>query len=85
VSISVVNGYLCTSSCDAAKARTGQDPHPRSTADQTPKPASDPTRSPAVVFGGALADRNAVGPVGTGSAAGASGNNPSAAGLDIRV
>jgi hypothetical protein len=83
--MSVVNGYLCTSSCDAAKARTGQDPHPRSPADQTPKAASDPTRSPAVVFGGVLADRNAVGPVDAGSAAGASGNNSGAARLDIRV
>lgn len=85
MSISVVNGYLCTSSCDAAKARTGQDPHPRSPADQTSTATSDPTRSPAVVFGGALADRNAAGPAGTGPAAGATSSNPGAAGVDIRV
>lgn len=85
MSISVVNGYLCTSSCDAAKARTGQDPHPRSPADQTSKAPSDPTRPPGVVFGGALADRNVVGSVSPAGAAGTSGNNPGSAGLDIRV
>jgi len=85
VSISVVNGYLCTSACDAAKARTGQDPHPRSPADPTQNAPSDPTRSPAVVFGGALADRTTIGSAGATSAAGATGNNPGSAGVDIRV
>lgn len=85
MSISVVNGYLCTSSCDAAKARTGQDPHARNPVDQSPNAASDPTRSPAVVFGGALADRNVVGSVGPAATAGATGNNPGSAGVDIRV
>jgi len=27
MAISVVNGYLCMNGCDAAKARTGQNPH----------------------------------------------------------
>ena len=85
MSISVVNGYLCTSACDAAKARTGQDPHPRSSADPTQSAASDPTRSPAVVFGGALVDRNTTGPAGATSAAGAAGTHPGSAGVDIRV
>lgn len=85
MSITVVNGYLCTSGCDAAKARTGQDPHPRSPADQTQSAVSDPTRSPAVVFGGALVDRNTTGSAGATSAAGAAGTNPGSAGVDIRV
>lgn len=29
MAISVVNGFLCYSSCDAAKAAKGQNPHPR--------------------------------------------------------
>jgi hypothetical protein len=28
--ISVVNGFLCTCSCDVAKAKRGVDPHPKS-------------------------------------------------------
>lgn len=83
MSISVVNGYLCVSACDAAKARTGLDPHASNAADQNA--ASDATRSPAVVFGGALADRNTTQSAGAASAAGATRNNPGSAGVDIRV
>ena len=35
MAISVVNGYLCMNSCDAAKARTGQDPHASTTTGQS--------------------------------------------------
>ncbi len=33
---SVVNGFLCTCSCDVAKAKRGVDPHPSTTATQNP-------------------------------------------------
>jgi hypothetical protein len=74
--ISFVNGYLCTSSCDEAKARRGIDPHPKpdptqpdGKADKSDRirPASE-LRDPAVVFGGALA----------GMAAAAAGTAPRA-------
>ena len=29
MAISFVNGFLCTSSCDVAKAKQGVDPHPK--------------------------------------------------------
>jgi hypothetical protein len=55
--ISFVNGFLCTCSCDVAKAKRNVDPHPR--ADDAGKPQQ--TRNgmpgandPAVVFGGSL-------------------------------
>jgi len=59
VTISLVNGYLCETSCDVAKAKTGQDPHPRITAQAqdasgTGQPGTSP-RDPAVTFGGRLA------------------------------
>jgi hypothetical protein len=28
MAIAVANGYFCANSCDAAKAKKGQDPHP---------------------------------------------------------
>lgn len=73
--IAFVNGYLCTSSCDEAKARAGKNPHPKTDANQDPTKAhikngvydpsksNDPTQpgDPAVVYGGALASpRNPV-------------------------
>lgn len=85
MSISIVNGYLCTSSCDAAKARIGQDPHPRSAVDQTPNAKPDSTQTPAVVFGGALAGRNAGAPVGAAQNAGAGRGDPPASLVDIRA
>lgn len=52
--ISVVNGYVCTSSCDATKAKQGKDPAtpPGATADtqNTAKKSNDP----AVILDGAL-------------------------------
>jgi hypothetical protein len=65
--ISFVNGFLCTSGCDVAKARRGEDPHPKpdptqpdGKADDSPGivPASEREET-AVLFGGALADLSA--------------------------
>ena len=85
MSISVVNGYLCMNSCDAAKARTGQDPHAQSAANQTPDAKTDLTQTPAVTFGGALAALNAITPAGTAPQAGALNGNPPSAGIDIHA
>src|ERR1044072_6202704 len=35
MAISFVNGYLCTSCCDVAKAKRGENPHPRTGGDKT--------------------------------------------------
>lgn len=55
MSMSVVNGYLCMSGCDAAKARQGENPReadPMKADKATPVPGAP---DPAVRFGGALA------------------------------
>src|SRR5258706_3218840 len=59
--ISIVNGYLCTCSCDVAKAKLGQDPHPPTQASpvdaqhKRDAAAARPQRDqPAVVLGGSL-------------------------------
>ncbi|MGB7258799.1 MAG: hypothetical protein ACRECC_04650 [Pseudolabrys sp.] len=54
--IIVVNGYVCTSSCEAAKARHGKDPHtqPGQLPGTDSKKSSGLDSQPAVVFGGAL-------------------------------
>ena len=85
VSISVVNGYLCMNSCDAAKARTGQDPHAGNATNQAPntKPAS--TQTPAVTFGGALAARSALTPVGAAAQPAAANGSSSQTTIDIQV
>jgi hypothetical protein len=71
MAISFVNGYLCTSCCDVAKAKRGENPHPKPGEDgKTAAKAGDasrvnPSRDPAVTFGGALVDigdTNAVRP-----------------------
>ena len=58
MTVSVVNGFVCYSSCDVSKAKKGKDPHPSTGAgnvDQDSEPSS-PGRAdqPAVVFGGSL-------------------------------
>jgi hypothetical protein len=58
MAVSVVNGFVCYSSCDASKAKQGKDPHPSTgagTIDQD-NGESSPGRAdpPAVVFGGSL-------------------------------
>lgn len=54
--IIVVNGYVCMSSCEAAKARHGQDPHtqPGQLPNADSKKSSGLDNQPAVIFGGAL-------------------------------
>ena len=60
MAISFINGFLCTSSCDAAKAKRGVDPHPN-TGDPAAKPAETKNGvaatddKGAVVLGGSLA------------------------------
>jgi hypothetical protein len=67
MAISVVNGYLCMNGCDAAKARTGQNPHP-STNSQSGSDSSSQANSVngnstnAVIYGGALAGLNSAAP-----------------------
>jgi hypothetical protein len=86
VSLTIVNGYLCFSSCDAAKAATGQDPHPKS---QQPGATTTPTaggvQNPAVTYGGSLAGRNALAGVVASQQAAATGGNPAANAVDLRA
>jgi hypothetical protein len=59
MAVSVVNGYFCANSCDAAKAKKGEDPHPSADpgnvdgndGNDRSSPRAD---NPAVVFGGSL-------------------------------
>jgi hypothetical protein len=77
VAVSIVNGYVCYSGCDVAKARTGQDPHPKSDPSQqsgATTPTAGGVQNLAVVFGGALADRNAVAPAAQSQAAATHGS-----------
>jgi hypothetical protein len=54
----IVNGYFCANSCDAAKAKKGQDPH--SSTDPGSVNGNDRNSSradnPAVVFGNSLSN-----------------------------
>ncbi len=60
MAISFVNGFMCTSSCDVAKAKKGEDPHPNlhplDEADGKQGRDGKALDGPAVVFGGALTD-----------------------------
>jgi len=58
--ISIVNGYVCTSSCEAATARAGKDPHappgtPPGQSGKTDK-TSGFAGQPATILDGALKD-----------------------------
>jgi hypothetical protein len=68
LSVSVVNGFKCYSSCDEVKARAGKDPHPKAqTATEEQSQEADRLGSqPAVTFGGALTGLDAVPPVPAG-------------------
>ena len=92
VAITFVNGYLCTSSCDASKAATGQNPHPKDPSDPTASTQSGNntqsgnSQSPAVTYGGSLTGRNAVTPTSATSQTGATSNNaPPSPLLDIQA
>jgi hypothetical protein len=58
---SIVNGYFCASSCDVAKAKKGENPHPST----DPGNVDDKdhkalrTNDPAVLFGGTLSGTRA--------------------------
>jgi hypothetical protein len=61
MAISVVNGYLCLNSCDAAKARAGQDPNASTDGSKSnaltqgaAQSKGNSGNSPATVFGGSL-------------------------------
>ena len=56
--ISVVNGYICTSSCDVAAAKQGKDPaaSPGSVPGTSSKKTSGLETQPAAVLDGALKD-----------------------------
>jgi hypothetical protein len=59
MAISFVNGYLCTSCCDVAKAQRGENPHPKPGEDGKSgklgnASRGDLSRNQAVTFGGAL-------------------------------
>ncbi len=63
MAVSVVNGFVCYSSCDVSKAKQGKDPHPATSAGNVDKDGaasslvpSNPGAAdqPAVVFGGSL-------------------------------
>ena len=58
MTISVVNGYVCLTSCDAAAARHGKDPAapPGSAPGAHDKKASSFDAQPATIFDGALKD-----------------------------
>jgi len=63
MAVSFVNGFTCTSSCDVAKAKKGQDPHPAAHAAEPDAKdegtlavgGSSQSNDQAVVFGGSLA------------------------------
>jgi len=79
VAVSIVNGYVCYSGCDAAKARTGQDPHPKSDPNQqsgATTPTAGGVQNAAVVFGGSLAGRDAVAPAASSQQAAATTSPP---------
>jgi hypothetical protein len=69
MAISVINGFLCFSTCDVAKAMIGNNPHPR--ADATTKAAeknASQIDEPSVVLGGTLKMQgsNGIAPNGAG-------------------
>ncbi|MEZ5788491.1 MAG: hypothetical protein R3D62_18880 [Xanthobacteraceae bacterium] len=64
--ISFVNGFLCTSSCDVAKAKRGVDPHPKTGGlpdagkPDASKSGAATLDGDAVVFGGSLSPKSAA-------------------------
>jgi len=55
---SIVNGYFCTSSCDVAKAKKGENPHPSTDPGNIDGKDYNSLRAndPAVLFGGTLSE-----------------------------
>jgi hypothetical protein len=79
MAISFVNGFLCTSSCDVAKAKQGVDPHPKTDELQNSAKADasanaltaddDTSDSGAVILGGSLNAASAAAAVSPAAAA----------------
>jgi hypothetical protein len=64
--ISVVNGYVCTTSCEAAAARAGKDPNAPPGSPPGTHKKSPFDNQPATVLGGALKNAlSAVTPAGS--------------------
>jgi hypothetical protein len=70
MSVSVVNGYVCTSGCDVAKAKQGHDPNALPGAPPSRPNAAGLDAQPATILDGALkelaAANNGDGPASTG-------------------
>jgi hypothetical protein len=62
MSLSLVNGYVCYSSCDEAKARAGKDPRSKQAIPEPPSGAGA-ADGPAITYGGTLSALNVVQPV----------------------
>jgi hypothetical protein len=56
MSIAMVNGFVCFSGCDAAKARMGEDPRERTNPAEPASAAKERDRSPAAELARAVAD-----------------------------
>ena len=79
MTISFVNGFLCTSSCDVSKAKHGVDPHPKiDELQNSAKPdatknglatGKDTADADAVILGGSLSATSAAAAVSPASAA----------------
>ena len=78
MAIAIVNGYFCANSCDAAKAKKGEDPHP-STDQGNVDGSNNSSRAdnPAVVFGGLLS--GTLQTYAVGAASGVQPDDPAAA------
>jgi hypothetical protein len=87
MAISIVNGYFCANSCDASKAKKGEDPHPSTdpgTVDGNDRNSSR-AGNPAVVFGGSLSNLQAYA---VGATSSAQADDPTAArrtGLAVEI
>jgi hypothetical protein len=84
MSITVVNGYVCTSGCDEAKAKQGKDPNaPPGTPPGVDSKESGFAGQPATVLGGALADL--AGAVGASSESADVNNDTRSPGVNLLV
>jgi hypothetical protein len=78
MAIAVINGYFCANSCDAAKAKKGQDPHPSNDPGSVDGNNNSPRAdNPAVVFGGSLS--NTLQTYAVGATSSAQADDPAAA------
>jgi hypothetical protein len=67
--VSIVNGFVCYSCCDAAKAKRGEDPAKKlGDIEGNQQNRIDGSRDPAVIFAGALKDASDTAPVVNGVA-----------------